>query len=47
MSLEVELTKLYGEGGAAEGRALVDGKVCTSAEMYFSRVRIADLQKGR
>jgi 3-hydroxyacyl-[acyl-carrier-protein] dehydratase len=47
MNLEVELTKLYGEGGAADGRAVVDGKVCTRAEMYFSRVRISDLQKAR
>lgn len=47
MNLEVDLVKLFGEGGAAEGRAVVDGKVCTTAEMYFSRVKISDLQKGR
>jgi 3-hydroxyacyl-[acyl-carrier-protein] dehydratase len=47
MNLEVDLVKLFGEGGAAEGKATVDGKVCTQAEMYFSKVRIGELRKGR
>lgn len=47
MKLEVKLLKIYGEGGAADGVATVDGKPCTQAEMYFSKVRLADLQKPR
>ena len=47
LNLEVKLLKLYGEGGAADGTAAVDGKACTQAEMYFSKVRLADLQKSR
>jgi 3-hydroxyacyl-[acyl-carrier-protein] dehydratase len=47
MKLEVKLVKLYGEGGAADGVATVDGKPCTQAEMFFSRVRLADFQKSR
>ena len=39
LRLEVRLLKLYGEGGAAEGKALVQGTVCTEAEMYFVRTR--------
>lgn len=47
MKLEVKLVKLYGEGGAADGVASVEGKPCTQAEMFFSKVRLADLQKPR
>ena len=47
MKLEVKLVKLYGEGGAADGVATVEGKVCTQAEMFFSKVRLADFQKAR
>ncbi len=47
MKLEVKLVKLYGEGGAADGTATVDGKPCTTAEMFFSKVRLSDLQKPR
>jgi 3-hydroxyacyl-[acyl-carrier-protein] dehydratase len=47
MKLEVKLLKLYGEGGAADGAATVDGKPCTQAEMYFSKVRLADFRKPR
>jgi len=47
MKLEVKLLKLYGEGGAADGTAAVDGKPCTQAEMYFSKVRLADFRKPR
>jgi 3-hydroxyacyl-[acyl-carrier-protein] dehydratase len=47
MKLEVKLLKLFGEGGAAEGVASVEGKPCTQAEMYFSKVRLADFQKPR
>jgi 3-hydroxyacyl-[acyl-carrier-protein] dehydratase len=47
MKLEVKLVKLYGEGGAADGVATVEGKPCTQAEMFFSKVRLADLQKPR
>jgi 3-hydroxyacyl-[acyl-carrier-protein] dehydratase len=47
MMLEVKLLKLYGEGGAAEGVASVEGKACTRAEMYFSKVRLADFQRPR
>ena len=47
MRLEVKLLKLYGEGGAADGTATVDGKACTQAEMYFSKVRLSDFRKPR
>lgn len=47
LRLEVKLLKLFGEGGAAEGRAVVDGQLCTQAEMYFSKARIDDLRRGR
>jgi len=47
MKLEVKLLKLFGEGGAAEGVATVDGKPCTQAEMYFARTRPEDLRKLR
>ena len=47
MKLEVKLVKLFGEGGAAEGAATVEGQICTQAEMYFSKVRLADFQKRR
>ena len=47
LRLESKIVKLLGEGGAAEGKATVDGKTCTEAEMYFSRVSPADLRKGR
>jgi len=47
MKLEVKLTRLYGEGGAADGTATVEGKACTSAEMFFSKVRLADFHKQR
>jgi len=44
LRLEVKLLKLFPDGGAADGRALVDGQLCTQAEMYFSRVSVADLK---
>ena len=47
MKLEVKLLKLYGEGGAADGTATVEGKACTQAEMFFSKVRLADFRKPR
>lgn len=47
LRLDVKLVKLFGEGGAADGTASVDGKPCTQAEMYFSKVRLADFQKPR
>ena len=47
MKLEVKLVKLFGAGGAAEGVATVDGNPCTSAEMFFSKVLLADFQKLR
>ncbi len=47
MKLEVRLLKLYGDGGAADGTASVDGKPCTQAEMFFSKVKLSDLQKSR
>lgn len=47
LQLEVKLLKMYGEGGAADGRATVEGALCTQAEMYFSRVKIADLRSHR
>lgn len=47
MKLEVKLVKLFGDGGAAEGAATVEGQTCTQAEMYFSKVRLADFQKPR
>jgi len=47
MKLEVKLLKLFGEGGAADGVATVEGRPCTQAEMYFSKVRLADFQKMR
>jgi 3-hydroxyacyl-[acyl-carrier-protein] dehydratase len=45
LRLEVKLLKMFAEGGAAEGRALVGDTLCTQAEMYFSRVRLADLRQ--
>lgn len=45
LRLEVKLVKILGEGGAAEGRAVVDGKTCTEAEMYFARANPADLRR--
>jgi 3-hydroxyacyl-[acyl-carrier-protein] dehydratase len=47
MKLEVKLVKLFGAGGAADGVATVDGNPCTSAEMFFSKARLADFQKLR
>jgi len=47
LRLEVKLLKMFPEGGAAEGRAVVDGALCAQAEMYFSRVKIADLQRPK
>jgi len=47
MRLEVKLVKLYGEGGAADGVATVEGKPCTQAEMFFSKVRLADFRRPR
>ncbi len=47
LRLEVKLVKLFGEGGAAEGKALVDGASCAEAEMYFSRANPDELRKGR
>jgi 3-hydroxyacyl-[acyl-carrier-protein] dehydratase len=47
LKLEVKLLKIYGEGGAADGIASVEGKPCTQAEMFFSKVRLADFQKPR
>lgn len=47
LKLEVRLTKLYGEGGAADGVATVEGRACTQAEMFFSKVRLADFHKQR
>lgn len=46
MRLEVKLLKMFAEGGAADGKAVVDGTVCTQAEMYFSRVKRANLRRG-
>jgi len=47
MRLEVKLLKMFPEGGAADGNAVVDGQVCTQAEMYFSRVKLAELKKPK
>ncbi|HXX93584.1 MAG TPA: 3-hydroxyacyl-ACP dehydratase FabZ [Planctomycetota bacterium] len=47
LRLEVKLLKMFPEGGAAEGKAVVDGNPCTQAEMYFSRVRLADLLRPK
>jgi 3-hydroxyacyl-[acyl-carrier-protein] dehydratase len=47
LKLEVKLVKLFGAGGAADGVATVDGQACTKAEMFFSKVRLADFQKPR
>jgi 3-hydroxyacyl-[acyl-carrier-protein] dehydratase len=47
LRLEVKLLKMFPDGGAAEGKAVVDGTVCTQAEMYFSRVKLADLQRPK
>lgn len=38
LQYEIKLLKLFGEGGAADGRATVDGTLCAQAEMYFSKV---------
>jgi 3-hydroxyacyl-[acyl-carrier-protein] dehydratase len=47
LKLEVKLIKLFGEGGAAEGVASVEGKPCTQAEMFFTKARLDDLRKAR
>jgi 3-hydroxyacyl-[acyl-carrier-protein] dehydratase len=47
LRLDVKLLKLLEDGGAAEGRASVDGASCTEAEMYFSRVDPERIRKGR
>jgi 3-hydroxyacyl-[acyl-carrier-protein] dehydratase len=47
LRLEVKLLKLFAEGGAADGKAVVEGTVCTQAEMYFTRVKLADLQRQK
>ena len=47
LMLEVKLLKMFGEGGAADGMATVEGQLCTQAEMYFSKAKIADLRRGR
>jgi 3-hydroxyacyl-[acyl-carrier-protein] dehydratase len=47
LMLEVKLLKMFGEGGAADGSAMVEGQLCTQAEMYFSKAKIADLRQGR
>ena len=47
LGLEVKLLKMFAEGGAADGKAIVEGSVCTQAERYFSRVRLADLQRPK
>ena len=45
MRLEVKLVKILGDGGAAEGVASVDGKPAVTAEMYFTKARVADLRR--
>jgi 3-hydroxyacyl-[acyl-carrier-protein] dehydratase len=47
LRLESKIVKLYGDGGAAEGVASVDGQSCVTAEMFFSKVKIADLKARR
>jgi 3-hydroxyacyl-[acyl-carrier-protein] dehydratase len=47
LKLEVRLLKAFADGGAAEGVASVDGAPATQAEMYFSRVDLAELRKPR
>src|SRR5688572_1845110 len=47
LRLESKIIKLYGDGGAAEGVASVDGHNCVTAEMFFSKVKIADLKARR
>jgi len=47
LKLEVKLIKSFGEGGAAEGLATVDGQTCVQADMYYSRTRLEDLMRRR
>lgn len=47
LRLESKIVRLFGDGGAAEGVASVDGKPCVSAELFFSKVKIADLKARR
>lgn len=47
LRLEVKLLKLYGAGGAADGVATVEGRPCTQAEMYFSKVGLDELRRAR
>lgn len=47
LQIEVRLLKMYGDGGAAEGIASVDGVKCQEAEMYFSRVQKDALLRSR
>ncbi len=47
LKLEVKLVKSFGEGGAAEGLATVEGETCVEAEMYYTKTRTADLLRRR
>ena len=47
LRLESKIVRLFGDGGAAEGVASVDGKPCVTAEMFFSKVKVADLKARR
>jgi beta-hydroxyacyl-ACP dehydratase FabZ len=47
LKLEVKLIKSFGEGGAAEGLASVDGQTCVQADMYYSRTKLEDLMRRR
>lgn len=45
LTYDVRLVKKYGEGAAAEGKASVAGQTCCEAELFFTKVRAADLKR--
>ena len=45
LRLESRLVKVFGDGGAAEGVASVEGQPAVTAEMYFTKARVADLRR--
>jgi 3-hydroxyacyl-[acyl-carrier-protein] dehydratase len=47
LHLEVRLLKSFDTGGAVQGTARVEDRVCTEAEMFFSKLRREDVLRNR
>ncbi len=45
LTYDVKLVRLFGNGGAADGVASVDGQPAVQAEMYFSKLKASDLAR--